>query len=145
MSGHEEALQQVQPMAAAEGALRVALPAVSGAVHTPLMQTAQVNLQQASQWLTHKFAIPLCYVCAAGAQALQSMDAEKHASCKREALPNACMLQGLHVCADVCHALHMRGDESLTMPQCIALQTTITAIMQGGCEELHQLWLYLHS
>ena len=45
-------------MAGAEGALRVALPAVSGAFYTPLMQTVQDNLKQAS----HKSAIPLCCV-----------------------------------------------------------------------------------
>ena len=47
VSGHKEALQQVQRMAVAEGALKVAPLAVSGAFHTPLMQTAQDNLKQA--------------------------------------------------------------------------------------------------
>ena len=98
VSGHKEALQQVQRMAVAEGALKVAPLAVSGAFHTPLMQTAQDNLKQASQWLAHKFAGFLYCVCAAGAQSLQSMGTEKLAGCKEEALPNACVLQGLYTC-----------------------------------------------
>lgn len=47
VSGHNEALQQVQRMAVAEGAMKVAPLAVSGAFHTSLMKTAQDNLKQA--------------------------------------------------------------------------------------------------
>ena len=91
LSGHKEALQQVQCMA---GALKVAPQAVSGAFHTPHLQTAQDNFKQAS----HKSAIPFVL---RGAQTLQTLGAEKHTGCKSEALADACMLQGLYVCSNI--------------------------------------------
>ena len=78
-------------MAVAEGALKVAALAVSGAFHTPLTQTAQDNLKQAS----HKSAIPLCCVCTAGAQSLQSTGAVKLQVAKER-------LYQMHVAGLVC-------------------------------------------
>ena len=95
MSGHKEALQQVQRMAVAEGALKVAPLAVSGAFHTPLMQTAQDNLKQARQWLAQDFAGSLCCVCAAGLQSLQSMGAEMHAELQRKGIAKCVHVAGV--------------------------------------------------
>ena len=46
VSGHQEALGEVQALATAKGALKVAPLPVSGAFHTPLMQPAQDKLKE---------------------------------------------------------------------------------------------------
>ena len=48
VSGHKEVLGEVQALATAKGALKVAPLSVSGAFHTPLMQPAQDKLKKVS-------------------------------------------------------------------------------------------------
>ncbi len=46
VSGHRQVLAEVQALATAKGAMKVAPLSVSGAFHTPLMQPAQDKLKQ---------------------------------------------------------------------------------------------------
>ncbi len=46
VSGHKQVLTEVQALATAKGAMKVAPLSVSGAFHTPLMQPAQDKLKQ---------------------------------------------------------------------------------------------------
>lgn len=46
VSGHKEVLGEVQALATAKGAMKVAPLSVSGAFHSPLMQPAQDKLKQ---------------------------------------------------------------------------------------------------
>ena len=65
LSGHQEALGEVQALATAKGALKVAPLSVSGAFHTPLMQPAQDKLKEVSTE-----CYPLCTACNASVRIL---------------------------------------------------------------------------
>lgn len=58
VSGHKEVLGEVQALATANGALKVAPLSVSGAFHTPLMQPAQDKLKKVSAQ-----CCPSCTAC----------------------------------------------------------------------------------